>query len=175
MKKAHLFNILVGVAILFMAATSYSGEKFGYVDMEYVLKNIPAYETAQNQIEESEKLWTSEIKDARAQIESLYKKYENESAMLSEDMRRKREDEIISREKEVRDLSKKFFGDEGELYNKRKELIEPILDNVRNAIQELGKEGNYQEIKEIASSGMLYYRSDDDVSDEVLNKLGYGN
>jgi outer membrane protein len=175
MKKANYFNILVGLAILFMAAKTYSGDKFGYVDMDYVLKNIPAYETAQNQIEEAQTQWNKEIQDARAQIDNLYKKYDNEKAMLSEDMQRKREDEIINREKAVRDLSKKYFGEDGDLFKKRKELTEPILDNVRNAIQELGKEGNYQEISEIASSGVLYFRADDDVSDEVLNKLGYGN
>lgn len=175
MKKTYLINALIVVAMLFMATTQYSTEKFGYVDMEYILKNIPAYETAQNQIDEAEKIWNEEVKKGREEVSEMYKKYENESAMLSDDMRRKREDEIIAKEKAVRDLSMKYFGEEGELYKKRKELIEPIMDNVRNAIQELGKEGNYQEIKEITSGGIVYYRAEDDISDEILNKLGYGN
>jgi outer membrane protein len=175
MKKSYLINLLLVVAMVFMAATQYSTENFGYVDMEYILKNIPAYETAQNQIDEAEKIWNQEVQDGRNQVSEMYKKYETENAMLSDDMRKKREDEIIAKEKAVRDLSMKYFGEEGELYQKRKELIEPIMDNIRNAVQELGKEGNYQEIKEIASGGILYYRAEDDISDEILNKLGYGN
>ncbi len=175
MKKLNLFNVLVGLAILFMAATTYSSDKFGYVDMDYVLKNIPAYETAQNQIDELTKQWKQEITNKRKNIEEMYKKYDNERALLSEDMQRKREDEIINKEKETKELAKKYFGDNGDLFKKRKELIEPILDNVKNAINELGKEGNYQEIKDIAASGILFYNTSDDVSDEVLSKLGYGN
>ncbi len=175
MKKINLFNILVGLAILFMAATTYSSDKFGYVDMEYVLKNIPAYETAQNQIDELEKQWRQEIKQKRREIAEMYKKYDSERALLSDQMRRKREDEIINKEKETKELAKKHFGENGDLFKKRQELIQPILDNVKTAINELGKDGNYQEIKEIASSGILYYNTADDVSDEVLNKLGYGN
>jgi len=175
MKKFNLFNVLVGLAILFMAATTYSSDKFGYVDMEYVLKNIPAYETAQNQIEEFEKQWKSEITKKRTEIKEMYQKYDNERALLSDEMRRKREDEIINKEKETKELAKKHFGDKGDLFKKRQELIEPILDNVKTTINELGKEGNYQEIKDIASSGILYYNTADDVSDVVLSKLGYGN
>lgn len=161
------------VPVLFFALFGFS-QKTAYVDTEYILSKIPAYENAENKINEISKGWEKEIQDKYTVIEKKYKEYLAEQVLLSAEMKDKRKNEIFQLEEEANKLREKYFGDEGELYQKRKELVKPIQDDVYNAIKEIATEGNYGFIFD-KSSGVtiLYTDSKFDISDEVLKKLGY--
>lgn len=168
-------NIILTIAALFIASLSFS-QKFAYVDTEYILKNIPEYEAAQAQLDEISVEWQKEIEAIYAEIDKMYKSYQEEKVLLTEEMKRKREEEIIAKEKEAKDLQKNYFGKDGELFKKRQSLVKPIQDDIFNAVKELATEGNYDIIFD--SSGevtMLFASPKYDRSDEVLKKLGYKN
>ncbi|MBN2481165.1 MAG: OmpH family outer membrane protein, partial [Bacteroidales bacterium] len=120
--------------------------------------------------------WQQEIEAQYAEIEQLYNDYQAERVLLSEEMRRKREDEIINKEKAVKELQTSYFGQEGQLFQKRQELIQPIQDDVYNAIKDMATEEGYAVIFDTASGPvMVYFNPRYDLSDEVLQKLGYKN
>lgn len=151
-------------------------QKFAYVDTEYILGRIPAYEAAQKQLDRQSEEWQKEIEAFRSEIEKLYKDYTAERVLLTEDMRKQREDQIIEKEKEMKDLQRKYFAPEGMLYKKRQELVKPVQDDVFNAIKELATEGNYDIIFDVATGPvMLYTNPRYDKSDDVLDKLGIQN
>jgi outer membrane protein len=159
-------------AVLF--ATSFGlAQRVAHVDTEYILSKIPAYEQAQKSLDNLSQNWQKEIETKRADIDQLYKKYQSEKVLLSDDMRTKREEEIISKEKDVKDLQKKYFGKDGDLYNKRQELIKPIQDELHNTIKEVAIEGNFDYIFDKATGAILYANDKYDKSDEILKKLGY--
>ena len=161
--------------ILMMATTSFA-QKYGFVDSDYVSNNIPAFNTAQDQLDKLSQKWEQEIADGYEQVEQLYKTYQNEAALLSQDMKAKREEEIIKKEQEMKALQDKYFGVDGELYKKREELVKPIQDEILKAIKEIAVEGNYTAIFDSASGGnILYANPKNDLSDQVLEKLGYNN
>ena len=161
--------------ILMMATTSFA-QKYGFVDSDYVSNNIPAFNTAQDQLDKLSQKWEQEIADGYEQVEQLYKTYQNEAALLSQDMKTKREEEIIKKEQEMKSLQDKYFGVDGELYKKREELVKPIQDEILKAIKEIAVEGNYTAIFDSASGGnILYANPKNDLSDQVLEKLGYNN
>ncbi|MBO7522762.1 MAG: OmpH family outer membrane protein [Bacteroidales bacterium] len=161
--------------ILMMATTSFA-QKYGFVDSDYVSNNIPAFNTAQDQLDKLSQKWEQEIADGYEQVEQLYKTYQNEAALLSQDMKTKREEEIIKKEQEMKALQDKYFGVDGELYKKREELVKPIQDEILKAIKEIAVEGNYTAIFDSASGGnILYANPKNDLSDQVLEKLGYNN
>ena len=171
MKKISL-TLLVALLVVTMGFS----QKFAYVDTEYILGRIPAYEAAQNQLDKFSSDWQKEIEEGMTEVEKLYKNYQAERVLLTEDMRTKREDAIIQREKEVKDLQKKYFAPEGELYKKRQELVKPIQDQVFNAIKALADEGAYAIIFDSASGPtMLYTNPRWDKSDDVLEKMGITN
>jgi outer membrane protein len=151
-------------------------QKFAYVDTEYILKNIPNYETAQQQLDDMSKKWQSEIEDIYAEVEKMYKGYQAESVLLTDEQKRKKEDEIIEKENQAKALQKKYFARDGMLFNKRQELVKPIQDEVFNAIKELAVEGSYAFIFDVAGSvSILYTNPKYDLSDQILEKLGYKN
>lgn len=153
-----------------------NAQRFAYVDTKYVLDNIPKYESAQEQLDIIAKEWQDEIDNLYSEIEKLYKEYEVEKVLLSDELKRKREEEILAKEREVKALQKKYFGKNGELFKKRQELIKPIQDEVFNAVKEIGEKSNYAVIFDVASGmGILYNDPKYDKSDEVLEKLGYQN
>ena len=160
---------------LFMLFSFFAGaQKFAYVDTQYILDNIPDYQTAQNTIDNISVEWQKELEAKFAEIDKLYKNYQSESFLLSEDMKTKRQNEIISKEKEAKELQKKYFGTEGDLFKKRQELVKPIQEKVYNAIEELAKDMNYAIIFDRASNANIMYADEKyDKSDEVLSKLGY--
>lgn len=161
--------------IMLFSVNAFS-QKFGYVNTEYILSNIPNYEKAQQQIDLISVEWQKEIEAKFADIDRMYKEFQAEKVLLTEEMRIKREDEIIKKEKEAKELQKRYFGKDGDLFKKRQELVKPIQDEVFNAIKELAVEGNYAVIFD--SSGgmnMLYTDPKYDKSDDVLKKLGYKN
>jgi outer membrane protein len=171
MRKAVL---TLGLIVLTTAVTF--AQKYGFVDSDYVSNNIPAFTTAQDQLDNLSEQWEKEIADGYAVVEEMYKAYQNESALLSQDMKAQREEAIITKEQEMKDLQNKYFGVEGELFKKREELVKPIQDEILKAIKEIAVEGNYTVIFDSASGGnILYANPRFDVSDQVLEKLGYNN
>lgn len=169
MKKiALVFGMLVAFAL------SANAQKFALIDMEYILKNISTYETANEQIETLSKKWQAEIDKSRLEIQNLYKTYQSESVFLSAEQKAKKENEIVAKEKALQDLNKKYFGPEGELFKKREALIKPIQDDIYNAIKEISEAKGYQLVLDRASATSVIFASPRiDISNEVLSKLGY--
>jgi outer membrane protein len=164
------------VLIIFASAQSGSAQRFAYVDSEYILSNIPSYNAAQDQLDKLAEGWQKEVEARYEEVEVLYRNYQNDRVLMSEDMRKRRENEIVTKEAEAAELQRKYFGPEGELFNSQQELITPIQDRVYKAVQEIATEGNYAVIFDTANSPtMLYTNPRNDVSDDVLKKLGYRN
>ena len=170
MKKIFLLLVFV-----FTVSLGFS-QRYAYVDTEYILKNIPAYSAAQEQLDNLSVEWQKEIEEIYSQIDKMYKDFQAEKVLLTEEMRTKRENAIIDKEKEAKKIQKQYFGAEGELYKKRQELIKPIQDDIFNTVKEVASEGNYAVIFDTAGNmSMLYTDPKYDKSDEVLEKLGYKN
>jgi len=138
MKKLILIS-----AIFFALGFGAVAQKYAYVNTDYILGNIPEYADAQTQLDELSIQWQKEIEVKFAEIDKLYKNFQNEAILLPEDMKKKREDEIIKKEKDAKDLQKKRFGKDGDLFKKRQELIKPIQEKVYNAIEEIANAENY--------------------------------
>lgn len=152
-----------------------SAQKFSvaYVDMQYILKNLPQYETANEQLSMISKRWQKEIDAAQQEAQVLTSNYQTEQIFLSADMKTKREEEILQKEQYVLELKRKYFGQDGEWYKKREALLKPIQDEIYAAIQELASEKRYDVIKDrSAEPSLIYMSSKLDVSDQVLEKLG---
>jgi len=167
--------ILTAVLCMFSVSTV-QAQKIAYVDTEYILGNIPEYKIAQTQIEDISSKWQNDIETRFAEIDRMYKTYEADATMLPEEMKRKRENEIINKEKSVKDLQKQRFGQNGDLFKKRQELIKPIQDKVYNAIEAVSTQDNIAIVFDKASGAtMIYTNSKYDISDTVLKKLGNSN
>lgn len=151
-------------------------QKFALVDMEYIMKNIPAYETSNEQLNQLSMRWQREVENISKQAETLYKNYQAERVFLTDEQKKKKEEEVVAKEKEATELRYKYFGPEGELYKKRISLMKPIQDDVYNAIKKVAEERGYQAIFDRASATDIIFASPRiDVSNEVLTKLGYSN
>jgi len=151
-------------------------QKFAYVDSDYILNKIPTYKAAQDQLDQISADWQKEIEVIYADIDKMYKNFQAEKVLLTEDLKTKRENEIIAKEKEAKDLQKKRFGKDGDLFKKRQELVKPIQDDVFNAVKQIATEGGYAVIFDTAGSlTMLYTDAKFDKSDDVLKKLGFKN
>ena len=162
------------IAIVACALASYA-QKFALVDMEYILKNVPAYEMANEQLNQVSQRWQREVEAVSKEAETMYKNYQSEMVFLTDDQKKKREEEIVAKEKEATELRYKYFGPQGELYKKRQALIKPIQDEVYNAVKKVSEERGYQVIFDRASSQNIIFASPRiDVSNEVLTKMGYG-
>jgi outer membrane protein len=171
MKKIGIFTV-----VMLLTTAAAFAQKYAFVDTEYIRKNIPAFNTAQEQLDKLSKQWEKEVSDGYAVVEQMYKSYQNESVLLSQDMKTKREETIIAKEKEMKDLQSKYFGMQGELFKKREELVKPIQDEILKAIKEIAVEGSYAVIFDSAAGGnILFANPKYDISDQVLGKLGYKN
>ncbi|MDD7080785.1 MAG: OmpH family outer membrane protein [Prevotella sp.] len=168
MKKLLILLLVLGGAMNLQA------QKFALVDMEYILSNIPAYERANEQLNQTSKSWQAEVEALNNKAQTLYKNYQNESVFLSDAQKKEREKAIVDKEKEAADLKKKYFGPEGELYKKRQSLIEPIQDEIYNAVKSIATTRGFQLILDRASdNGIIFASPSIDISNEVLSKLGY--
>jgi outer membrane protein len=166
--------LIIGTILLTSAAAV--AQKYAFVDSEYIRKNIPAFNTAQEQLDKLSKQWEKEVADGYSVVEQMYKSYQNEAPLLSQDMKSKREEAIITKEKEMKDLQSKYFGVEGELFKKRQELVKPIQDEILKAIKDIAVEGSYAVIFDSSTGGnILFANPKFDISDQVLEKLGYKN
>lgn len=162
------------MGLFLVLATGSYAQKFAFVDMDYILKNISTYETANQQLELTSKKWQAEIDQKQQQIQNMYKTYQSESVYLSADQKTKRENEIVSKEKELQDLKKNYFGSDGELYKKRQALIKPIQDEIYEAVKQIADERGYQVVVDRASASSVIFASPKiDISNDVLAKLGY--
>ena len=165
---------LLTVAIVASASLSAFAQKYAYVDTEYILSNIPEYKSAQSQIDNISIQWQKEIEARYAEIDKMYKAFQAEAILLTEDMKRKRENEIIAKEKEAKDLQKQRFGVDGDLFKKRQELVKPIQDKIYNAIKAMAEKGSFAVIFDKSSDlSMLYSNPKYDKSDDILVGMGY--
>lgn len=165
---------LTVIAVVACAMASYA-QKFALVDMEYILKNVPSYEMANEQLNQVSQRWQREVYDLAKEAEAMYKNYQSEMVFLTDDQKKKKESEIVAKEKEATELRYKYFGPQGELYKKRQALIKPIQDEVYNAVKKVSEERGYSVIFDRASSESIIFASPRiDVSNEVLAKMGYG-
>ena len=174
------FNILaimkkiILITLVYLTSISTYAQKFAYVDSDYILERMPEYGSAQDQLDKLSLNWQQEIEELYKQIDQLYKKYQADKVLLTQEMKNKRESEIINKEKDAKELQRKRFGPEGDLYTKRKELVRFIQDKVYNAIQDLSNEKRYDIIFDKSSNLiMLFSNPSLDKSDDILKMLGY--
>jgi len=148
-------------------------QRYAVIDTKYILDKIPEYKDAQKKLDDFSALWQKEIDQKQAELDQMYRNYEAEQVMLSDQLRKKREDELFNREKEMRDLQRRRFGFEGDLFKKRQELIKPIQDRVYNAVQKLAQTRQYDFILD-KSEGITVIFADPrlDKSDDVLREIG---
>ena len=169
----HKLYIVLFAFVLLSGTTFAKDLSVGYVDMSYILKNLPQYEQANEQLTMLSKRWQKEIDAAQQEARVMATNYQTEQIFLSEALRTEREQEIVKKEQEVLELKRKYFGQEGELYKKREALIKPIQDEIYNAIQDLANEKRIDIIKDrSADPALIYMSSKLDYSDQVLRKLG---
>ena len=166
-------KILLAMLML-LSGSGIWAQKFALVDLEYILKNIPAYERANEQLNQVSKKWQAEVETLTTEAETLYKNYQSEAVFLSEEQKTKREEAIVAKEKEAAELKKKYFGPEGELYKKRESLMAPIQEEIYTAIKDISDQKGYGLILDRASdAGIIFASPKIDISNEVLTKLGY--
>lgn len=167
-------KILILAIAAFIGCAASFAQKFALVDMEYILKNIPSYEMANEQLNQLSQRWQKEVEAKGKEAENMYQSYLADKVFLTDDQVKAREQEIVEKEKEATELRYKYFGPEGELYKKRQSLLKPIQDDVYNAIKKLAQERGLQAIFDRASSSDIIFASPQiDVSNDVLAKLGY--
>ncbi len=159
---------------IFLFSSGVKAQKFAYVDSQFILNNIPEYKEAQKELDNLSYQWQEDIETAYQNIDKLYRAYQTDKVLLTDKMRQAREDEIIQKEKEVKDLQQKRFGAEGDLYKKQEELIRPIQNLIYNTIQEYAKEARYGVIFDKSSDLLMLYADDNlDKIPKILDRLGY--
>jgi outer membrane protein len=166
-------KIIFSAVLLFTSTVYVSAQKIAIVDTKYILEKIPDYKDAQTKLDQTSELWQKEIDLKNTEVEKMYRDYEAEQVMLSDELKKKREDQLFNKEKELRDLQKKRFGFEGDLFKKRQELIKPVQDKVYNAIQKIAQQRGFDLILD-KSEGITVIFADPklDRSDDVLRELG---
>jgi len=166
-------KIVFIITCFLLVALMSDAQRYAVIDSKYILEKLPDYKESQIKLDQFSNQWQQEIEKKQADLDKMYKDYDAEQVMLSDALKKKREDELYNREKEVRDLQKKRFGFEGDLFKKRQELIKPIQDKVYTAIQKLAIERSYDFILD-KSEGITVIFADPklDRSDEVLKFLG---
>ena len=163
------------MSLLALVALTASAQKFALIDMDYILKNIPAYERANEQLNQVSKKWQAEVEALNTEASTMYKNYQNEVVFLSQEQKKKRQDDILAKEKEASELKRKYFGPEGELFKKRESLMSPIQEEIYTAVKDISELRGYSLVLDRASdSGIIFGSPKIDISNEVLEKLGYG-
>ena len=169
-------KILLTLAVAIAATLGAAAQKFALVDMEYIMKNIPAYEMANEQLNQLSQRYQREIEVVNNEASELYQKYLQDKVFLTAEQVKAREQEVVDKEKAATELRYKYFGPDGELEKKRQSLLKPVQDDVYNAIKKIAEEKGYQMIMDRASSTDIVFASPRiDISNEVLAKLGYSN
>ena len=172
-KTLILIAALVCGGVMSANAQLGGGQKIVYVDSEYIMSNIPEYADAQEELDALSNKWQKEVKVVFDKVEEMYAKYQTERLLLSEDQKKAREDAIVAKEQEAKNLQMQYFGSEGQLYQKRTELVQPIQEKIYTAMQEVAQSKNYAFILDLASGTSVLYANDkNDISDDVLDQLG---
>ncbi|MGN7205888.1 OmpH family outer membrane protein [Pedobacter sp. SAFR-022] len=169
MKKYLLLSFLL------IAGMSAFAQKFAYVDSEYILKHMPEYKSAQNQLDVLAQQWQKQADNSFAELDKMYKAYQADQVLLTDDMRKRRENEIIEKEKAAKEFQRSKFGPEGDLFQSRVKLLKPIQEKVSNTIAEYAK-GKLLDFIFDKSSGatmMIYSSANYDVSNDIITRLGY--
>ena len=162
------------MAVMLVASLSMHAQKYALVDMEYILSHVPAYERANEQLNQVSKKWQAEVEALNTEASTMYKNYQNEEVFLSQEQKKAKQDAIMKKEKEASDLKRKYFGPEGELFKKRESLMSPIQDEIFNAVKEISELRGYSMVLDRASNaGIVFASPKIDISNEVLDKLGY--
>lgn len=166
-------NLLIALVLVFTAFTAQAQQRYAIIDTKYILEKIPEYRDADKKLQQVGEQWQKEIDDKQTQLDKMYKNYEAEQFMLTDELRKKREDELFVREKEIRDLQKKRFGYEGDLFKERQRLIKPVQDRVYNAVQKMALARSYDFVLD-KSEGITVIFADPklDKSDDILKELG---
>ena len=166
-------RLLMALLAMALLPTMAHAQKFALIDMEYILKNIPAYERANEQLNQTSKKWQAEV-EALNKASTLYKNYQNEVAFLSQEQKKAKQEQIMNKEKAAADLKKRYFGPEGELFKKRESLMAPIQEEVYNAVKEVADYRGYSLVLDRSSDQSIIFGSPRiDISNEVLQRLGY--
>ena len=181
MKNQILNNKVIGLVNWFLPfylfaflPLNVSAQKFALLDMDYILKNVPAYERANEQLNQMSKKWQAEVEALQTEAQTLYKNYQDNVVFLSNEQKKARQEEIVAKEKQAAELKKTYFGPEGELFKKRSALMGPIQEEIYNAVADIAEQRGYQLILDRASDNSIIFGSPKiDISDEVLQKLGY--
>ncbi|MDR1406747.1 MAG: OmpH family outer membrane protein [Tannerella sp.] len=167
-KSVLLIGMMLSISVASMA------QKFALIDMEYILKNIPAYEMTNEQLSQMSQKWQGEVEALQQEAQNMYKTHQSELVFLSAEMKTKREEDIVKKEQEALELKRRYFGPEGELHQKRTSLMKPIQDEIYEAVKSIAEEKGYQAIVDRASAMSIIFASPKiDISNEVLTKLGY--
>ena len=162
------------MGLMALMALTANAQKFALIDMDYILKNIPAYEHANEQLNQVSKKWQAEVEALNTEASTMYKNYQNEVVFLSQEQKKKRQEDIMAKEKEASDLKRKYFGPEGELFKKRESLMTPIQEEIYNAVKDISELRGYSLILDRSSdAGIIFGSPKIDISNEVLEKLGY--
>jgi outer membrane protein len=166
---------MIMMSLMALVALTANAQKFALIDMDYILKNIPAYERANEQLNQVSKKWQAEVEALNTEASTMYKNYQNEVVFLSQEQKKKRQDDILAKEKEASDLKRKYFGPEGELFKKRESLMSPIQEEIYTAVKDISELRGYSLVLDRASdTGIIFGSPKIDISNEVLEKLGYG-
>lgn len=166
--------MIICSCLLWICSLAGMAQKFALIDMEYILKNIPAYEMTNEQLSQVSQKWQNEVEALQQEAQNMYKNYQSDLVFLSAEMKTKREEEIVKKEQEAQDLKRKYFGPDGELYKKRESLMKPIQDEIYNAVKEISDDKGYQIVWDRASAMSIIFASPKiDISNEVLAKMGY--
>lgn len=164
---------LILISAFFIATLATQAQRYCVIDSKYILENLPEYKQAQTKLDEASQTWQKEIDGKLQEVDRMYKAYQAEQVMLSDEMKAKREDEIIRKEKEVKELQKKRFGQDGDLFKKRQELVKPVQDKVYNSVQKLAVSKGYDLIFDKSADLSVFYADNKmDKSDEILRDLG---
>ena len=166
-------KIILPILLVLSSFFAANAQKYCIIDSKYILEKVPDYKTAQTQLDVFSKNWQTEVDNKMKEVDRMYKSYQAERAMLNDDMRQKREDEIMTKEKAAKDLQKQYFGYEGELFKKRQELVKPVQDKVYNAVQKMAVAKGYDLVLDKAGGVTMFYADPKlDRSDYVLKSLG---
>ena len=166
-------KITLTATFIFLMVMGAVAQRYAYVDTQYILANIPEYNDAQNFLDDLSVTWQSEIEAGFAEISRLYENYQNEAVLLPQAIKNKREDEIVNKERQMNEMQKQKFGPDGELDQKRKELVQPIQEKIFNAIEKIAGEKNYDFVFDKAAGlSILYSDPKLDISDDVLDEVG---
>ena len=172
--KENMVKWVIPFCLFAFFPLSASAQKFALLDMDYILKSIPAYERANEQLNQMSKKWQAEVEALQTEAQTLYKNYQDNVVFLSNEQKKARQEEIVAKEKQAAELKKTYFGPEGELFKKRSALMAPIQEEIYNTVADIADQHGYQLVLDRASdSGIIFGSPKIDISDEVLQKLGY--